>query len=190
MSHQSVFDFTHFPALETQRLSLRKIQPSDVNSLLKLFGNPEVEQFIEMQPIKSVAQANEWLRWLGGVFASKDGLRWGVTLKDDTFIGSAGLNRWNRETRYAEIGCDIAFPYWANGYGQETIQTIINFGWDYMNLNRIEASVISGDDRSVYVMKKLGFKQEGLLRQRILKDGEYLDVYLFGLLRCEYEGDC
>ena len=67
---------------------------------------------------------------------------------------------------------------------------IINFGWDYMNLNRIEADVVKGNESSVHVMEKLGFRKEGTLRQRILKGGKYFDVYVFGLLRCEHRGDC
>ncbi|MGB7337367.1 MAG: GNAT family N-acetyltransferase [Phototrophicaceae bacterium] len=190
MNHQRVFDFTHFPTLDTERLQLREIQPDDVNALLKLFGNREVVQFIEMQPIKSIEQANEWLRWMGGVFAAKDGLRWGITLKDGTFIGSAGLHRWNREGHFAEIGCDIAHPYWGHGYGQEAMRTLLNFGWDYMNLNRIEATVVKGNNRSVHVMKKIGFKHEGTMRQRLLKGGKYYDIHTFGILRCEDQGDC
>lgn len=190
MNHQRVFDFSHFPTLTTDRLILRKIQPDDVNALLKLFGNPEVVKFIEMQPIKSIEQANEWLSWMGGVFAAKDGLRWGVTLKDDdTFIGSAGLHRWNREGHYAEIGCDIAHPYWGHAYGQEAMKTILDFGLDYMNLNRIEATVVKGNHRSVHVMEKLGFTLEGTMRQRLLKGGKYYDVHTFGILRCEAKGE-
>lgn len=190
MNSHRVFDFTHFPSLQTERLILREIQPEDVNALLKLFGNKEVVRFIEMQPIKTIEQADEWLRWMGGAFANKDGLRWGVTLLDGTFIGSAGLHRWNREAGYAEIGCDISYPFWGNGYGQEAMQRIINFGWERMNLNRIEASVVRDNNRSVHVMKKMGFKQEGTLRQRVLKGGKYYDVHLFGLLHCETMDDC
>jgi RimJ/RimL family protein N-acetyltransferase len=49
-----------------------------------------------MQPIKSIEQANEWLKWMGGSFAAKDGLRWGIALKDGKFVGSAGLHHWNK----------------------------------------------------------------------------------------------
>lgn len=190
MTSHRVFDFTHFPTLDSDRLHLRKIHPDDVNALLKLFGNPEVVRFIEMQPIKTIEQANEWLQWMGGAFAAEDGLRWGITLADSTFIGSAGLHRWNREAHYAEISCDVAHPYWGHGYGQEAMQRILDFGWNRMKLNRIEASVVTGNNRSIHVMEKLGFKQEGTLRQRLLKGGKYYDVHIFGLLRCDVSDDC
>lgn len=182
-----VFDFTHFPQLETENIVLREMTPQDVNSLLMHFGNTEVVQFIGMQPIKTIEQANEWLRWMGGFFAAKDGLRWGLALRDTgEFIGSAGLHHWNREAHYAEIGCDIAHPYWGHGYGQEAMRRLIEFGWEHMKLNRIEADVVKGNARSMHVLEKLGFKKEGVLRQRLLKGGKYYDVYLFGLLRNEY----
>lgn len=189
-THQGIFDFTHFPTLKTQRLFLRKIIPEDVNALLKLFGNPEVVQFIEMQPIKTIEQANEWLQWMGGAFAAKDGLRWGITLHDGIFIGSAGINHWNRESHCAEISCDINHTHWGLGYGQEAMREIIQFGWEQMSLNRIEATVIKGNNRSVHVMEKLGFKKEGLLRQRLLKGGKYYDTYIFGMLHCEVTDNC
>ncbi len=185
-----VFDFSYFPVIETERLRLREITPQDVTALLRHFGNPEVVKFISMQPIKTIEQANEWLRWMGGFFAAQDGLRWGVVRKDDnTFVGSAGLHNWNREDHYAEIGCDIAHPHWGNSYGQEAMRGIIDFGWHHMNLNRIEADVVQGNQRSLHVLEKLGFKQEGVLRQRLLKGGKYYDIHLFGLLRCDYQDD-
>lgn len=186
-----IFDFTHFPVLDTPRLKLREITPQDVTSLLKHFGNPEVVKFIDMQPIKTLEQANEWLRWMGGFFASKDGLRWGVALKeDDTFIGSAGLHNWNREANYAEIGYDIAPQFWGEGYATEVAQVLVEFGFSNMKLNRIEADVVQGNIGSLRVLEKLGFKREGLLRQRLLKGGKYYDIYLYGLLRCDYTGEC
>lgn len=185
MTH--IFDFSYFPTIETRRLLLREITPEDVNALLRHFGNPEVVQFIDMQPIKTIEQANEWLKWMGGFFAAQDGLRWGIVLKDSgKFVGSAGLHNWHRETHYAEIGCDIAHTHWGNAYGQEAMRGIIEFGWAQMKLNRIEADVVQGNQRSQHVLQKLGFQQEGVLRQRLLKGGKYYDVHLFGLLRNDY----
>lgn len=186
-----IFDFTHFPLLETDRLILREMSPEDVNSLLRHFGNPEVVKFIEMQPIKTIEQANEWLRWMGGFFAANNGLRWGITLKEeDLFVGSAGLYSWNREAHYAEIGCNVAHSFWGNGYGQEAMRRIIEFGWDQMKLNRIEADVVHGNMRAAHVLKNLGFRKEGVLRHRLLKGGKYYDVHLYGLLRSDYLNKC
>jgi len=182
------FDLTEIPQLETRRLILRQLTPEDVTALLKHFGNPEVVKFLEMNPLKTIHQANEWLKWMQSFFASKDGLRWGVVLKegDGSVIGSAGLGGWNREANYAEIGYDIVRPYWRQGYGTEVARALVEFAWEHMNLNRIEAEIVAGNEASSHILKKLGFKQEGVLRQRVFKGGQYWDVLLFGLLRHEY----
>lgn len=186
-----VFDFAHFPTLETSRLILREISPDDVTSLLMHFGNSEVIKFIEKKPIKTIQQANEWLRWMGGFFAAKEGLRWSITTKDEgTFLGLGGLHRWNREIHCAQIGCDLLPTHLGHAYGQEAMQKIIEFGWNYMKLNRIEADVVQGNLRSDHVLNKLGFRKEGVLRQRILKGGKYYDVHIYGLLQCDYRGTC
>lgn len=182
------FDFSHFPILETQRLHLREMTPQDVTALLKHLGNPEVVKYIDVQPIKTREQADEWLKWMGSFFSARDGLRWGVILKaDDTFIGSAGIHNWNREARYAEVGYDIAEAYWGHGYATEVVQAIIDFGMDRMHLNRIEADVIDGNTASMRVLEKLGFRREGVLRERVYKQGKYHDVHLFALLRKELD---
>jgi len=182
------FDFSHFPTLDTARLHLREMTPQDLTALLKHLGNPEVVKYIEMQPIQTVEQANEWLRWMGSYFSAQDGLRWGVTLKSDgTFIGSAGIHHWDRESQYAEIGYDIAQSYWGNGYATEVSRAIISFGINHFNLNRIEADVIEGNTVSMHVLKKLGFQQEGILRERVHKDGKYHNVHLFGLLSRDFD---
>lgn len=188
MTHNTLPDLPQFPILESDRILLREMQPEDVNHLIKQFGNSEVIKFIGMQPIKSIEQANEWLRWMGGYFQAKDGLRWSATLKDyeQTFVGSGGIYHWNREANHAEISCDILHPYWNNGYGTETMRTLIAFGWEHMKLNRIEVNVINGNQHTRHFLEKLGFKSEGVLRQRILKGGKYYDVHIFGLLRHEY----
>lgn len=185
MSH--LFDFSHFPVLETDRLLLREMTPQDVNALLKLFGNPQVVKFLDMNPIKTADQAEEWMRWIGGIFSSKGGLRWGIESKvDGEFIGSAGLHSWNREAHYAQLGFDIAQQHWKENYPEEVARAIIRFGWDQMNLNRIEVNMVQGNVALMKIMEHLGFRHEGVFRQRLRKGGKYYDVHLYGLLRKEY----
>lgn len=179
-----VFDFSHFPTLDTDRLHLREMTPADVSALLKHLGNPEVVKYIDMQPIKTPEQAAEWLKLMGDYFSARDGLRWGVVLKQgDVFIGSAGIRGWNREARFAEIAFDLMEAYWGQGYATEVAQALIEFGFGQMNLNRIEADVLGGKESSTHVLEKLGFTREGVLRERLYKGGQYYDVYLYSLLR-------
>lgn len=189
ISRKFPFDFSAFPELESERLRLRELLPEDVSAIIKHFGNAEVVKFIEMQPVRTQEQANEWLKWMGDFYASQDGVRWAIERKSDgQFVGSAGLHHWSREHHYAEIGYDITSQYWGEGYATEVARTIVEFAWQALKLNRIEADVMQGNIASMRVLEKLGFQREGILRQRVNKGGKYFDVYLFSLLRDDYQG--
>lgn len=191
MTHIITAELAAITILESERLFLRNMTPEDVTLLLQHFGNPAVAKFVETQPIKTLDQANEWLRWMGGFWAAKDGLRRSALRKEDlAVIGVGGFHRWNREANYAEIGFDILPPYHNQGYATEVAQLLIEFGWQHLKLNRIEADATHGNMALMRVLEKLGFKREGILRQRLLKGGKYYDVHRFALLRCEYDGDC
>jgi [ribosomal protein S5]-alanine N-acetyltransferase len=182
-----IFDFSGFPQLETSRLRLLEMTNEDVTALIRHFGNEEVVRFLEMNPIQTQDQASEWLQWMGGFFSARDGLRWGAKHKSDgSFVGSVGLHKWNRESNYAELGYDLGREYWEQGYATEITTAVIDFGWESMNLNRIEADVVQGNTHSMAVLEKLGFQQEGVLRQRLRKGGKYYDIHRFGLLRKDY----
>lgn len=189
MNHR-VFDFSHFPTIETERLQLREMTPADVTALLKHLGNPEVVRFMDMQPITTREQADQWLQWMGSFFSARDGMRWGIALKDTAeLIGSVGIHGWNREARYAEVGYDIARQYWDNGYATEVLKAIVEFGFLRMNLNRVEADVVDGNTASMRVLEKIGFLHEGVLRERSYKGGQYYDIHLFSLLRKDFLTD-
>lgn len=184
-----VFDFSEFPTIQTKRLRLRAFTPDDAPALLEHLGNPAVTRYIDTTPMTTLDEARVWLRWMDEFFAAKDGLRWAVDLKYDAnapLIGSAGLHGWNRNARYAELGFDLSEPHWGQGYATEIGHALIVFGWHQMNLNRIEADVVDGNIGSMRVLEKLGFRREGIWRQRVFKDGQFLDVHQFGLLRREY----
>ena len=190
MNNARNIEFSEFPIIETERILLREMTPDDATVLLKLFGNPEVVKFLEMNPLRTISQANEWLKWMKSFFASRGGIRWVVVLKDGTpsgtVIGSAGLGGWDREANCAQIGYDIAQQYWRQGYGTEVARALIEFGWNRMHLNRIEADIEDGNHPSEHILAKLGFEREGVLRQRICRAGKYTDKILYGLLRQDY----
>jgi ribosomal-protein-alanine N-acetyltransferase len=64
----------------------------------------------------------------------------------------------------------------------ETLRVVLSHGFEQMRLNRIEAVVYVGNDRSIQLLKRLGFQQEGILRDYYYLDGGFYDHYLFALL--------
>lgn len=176
------------PRLETERLVLREIHPvADLAALHSLFSDPDVARYTDTGPFESPEEAEEVMEWICGIFAQHVGMRWALALKtdEDAMIGTAGYNQWHQWNNSAEIGYDLKSDLWGSGLMTEALRQMLGFGFDNMALNRIEADVTVGNEASARVLEKLGFREEGLLRQRGFWKGAYHDLVVFSLLRSD-----
>ena len=187
---QPLFTFGPFPRLETERLVLREITWGDVNALYALFSDPAVTRYNDVQTFCARADAETLFHFLQERYRRRIGLRWGIARRDDdpeALIGTCGYNTWNRSNNCGEIGYDLIHTHWNQGYMTEVVREIVQFGFARMHLNRIEADVMVPNDGSARVLQKVGFTEEGILRQRGYWKGEYHDLRFFSLLRGEFD---
>ncbi len=183
------FDFSYFPCLQTERLRLREITEADIPALYTLFADPDVNRY-SADNLNDIHDAESlFFSFIQAIFDQHTGLRWGITLHTapDTLIGTGGYNFWRQDQNYGEIGYDLRPAYWGQGIMTEAVSAIIQFGFETMQLNRIEADVTVGNDASARVLQKLGFQEEGLLRQRVYFGNTYHDTRFFSLLRADYQ---
>jgi UDP-4-amino-4,6-dideoxy-N-acetyl-beta-L-altrosamine N-acetyltransferase len=102
-------------------------------------------------------------------------------------IGVVFLNHIHPIYRTGEFGISLSdFSYQGKGYGKDMLLTLIKYGFKELNLNRIWCEVYSNNN-SIHLYRKIGFKDEGILRQHVFKDGKYLDSHMLGMLKSEYE---
>jgi ribosomal-protein-alanine N-acetyltransferase len=178
------------PRLETERLILRGMHPQDdLPAFFHLFADPAVAHYTDTGPFTTLEEAKEVMTWITEIFAAQTGMRWAITTKHDgdALIGTCGYNRWFRSNNSAEIGYDLDQLWWGAGLMTEALHAMLLFGFEHMGLNRIEADVTVGNDRSARVLEKLGFREEGLLRQRGYWRDQYHDLRFFGLLREDWQ---
>jgi ribosomal-protein-alanine N-acetyltransferase len=155
-----------FPQLETDRLVLQEIGLADARALFEIFSNLEVTITTDIYPLKSLAEAESMVVFMTNQFNYKSGLRWGITLKgEDKVVGTCGYNFFDERGRRGEIGYDLARSRWGKGIVTEAVSAIVRFGFDKIRLNRIEATTNLDNVASMRVLDKLGFKEEGILRQ-------------------------
>ena len=103
---------------------------------------------------------------------------------DDALIGGCGLNDFEiAKSHRAEIGYWLAKPFWDQGIMTEVAQRLCQHAFGEFGLVKIIAHVFTHNPASARVLEKCGFVQEGLLRKHFLKDGQFIDVKLFALLR-------
>ncbi len=179
--------FVPFPELETERLILRQVMKKDADQLYEMLSEPEVAKYDYFYPVTSKAEALIFVERFTKELEEKEEITWGVILKEtNQFIGTCCLGEFNQGARRAEIGYDLTQKQWGKGYATEAVKAVIDFGFNRMNLNRIEATITPGNDASVQVLKKLNFTREGIVRERDLIKGQLEDGIIMSLLRREY----
>lgn len=178
-----------FPHLETERLSLGRIAESDVPDLFAFFSDPEVMRFYDCEAVKDHAEMLGFVRRFDSWFDNGTGFRWGLRLKGlPAVIGTCGLFYWHKPYRVATLGYELARAWHRKGIMSEALAPVIAYGFGPMGLNRIGATVHTGNAASIALLEALGFRREGLLRQAQYVNGRYDDLYPYALLREEWKG--
>ena len=173
----------NFPYLPTKRLELIDINQSHLTDYYNIFKDEKVTKYYNMIPFKNEEEAQKYIDWFQSRFKDKLGIRWGIKLKDNKrIIGTAGFNNYQRNHR-ANLGYDLHVDFWNKGYITEALSEILYFGFEMLEINRIEAEVMQGNVASERVLEKLGFTNEGVLRDWMYWNDKHYDMTMFALLR-------
>ena len=115
--------------------------------------------------------------------------RFGIRLvENDEMIGEEELDHIEWQHGVAWFGIGIGDPaYWGKGYGREATALLLRFGFWEINLHRIQLTVFDYNERAIAAYEKLGFVKEGTYREFLQRDGRRYDMFLYGLLRHEWE---
>jgi ribosomal-protein-alanine N-acetyltransferase len=181
-------EFGEFPQLETDRLTLREMTLDDVEFYFRHFNNDKIVEGSCFPGPKSLEAAREELElYCIKSFKENRGIRWGLVRKgSNELIGTCGYYDWNKTVRRAEIGYDLDPAYWGQGIMTEALRAVLRYGFEKMGLNRIQAIIDSGNTRSLKLVHRLGFQNEGVLRQRSYFNGQFLDDVCSSLLKKEW----
>ena len=185
-------NFMDFPELTTARLLLTKITSSDSESLYNLFSNPDVVKFYDLEPFTDISQAEMLIALFESRYNTASGIRWAIrTNLSGELIGTCGFNSWSEKMRNATIGYDLQPDYWNKGISTEALFEILRVAFVGLlpcgPLHRIQADTIPGNVASEKVLKKLGFKEEGIRRESVYVKGQYHDMKCFGILRTDFK---
>lgn len=182
--------YNPFPELITPRLRLRQIRPDDVDDLYDILSNEAVTQPYGVETFTNQKEARARILAIGRHYRARQAVRWAITRRDaDRLIGTCGFVAWKRRFSHAAIGYELAPDYWRRGVMTEALTAVLDFGFNRMALNRIEALVKPDNVASLGLLRKLGFRQEGVLRQYGYWHGRYHDLAIFSLLKFEWDAD-
>ncbi len=174
------------PSIQTERLILRQHKPDDLTQLREILEDPDVMRYSGLDVNQFMKTADAELNWFKQLDAGSDGVRWVITLRDDDgYIGDLGFLEIDGDNHRAEVSYKLSRSHWNGGIMTEALKGILGYGFTVLGLNKVTAQVHIENKASQHLLKKLGFKVEGTLREHEYLYGQYADVITFGLLKRE-----
>jgi RimJ/RimL family protein N-acetyltransferase len=175
--------------LTGQLVRLTRMTEADTDALLTWFDNEHFSRNIDSRPMfveskKSIEERVKEAESKNSLFVF--GIR---TLEENTLVGLVELGdiQWNHGNGWLAIG--IAPESQGRGYGRDAMQCIIRFGFEELNLHRVQLTVFEHNPNAIKLYESLGFQREGAWREFLHRQGQRYDMYLYGLLRREWVGN-
>jgi ribosomal-protein-alanine N-acetyltransferase len=174
------------PTLETPRLLLRPITEADIEFIHRLFSRPETNKYSSYDDLQSLGEAKKMYEsYLKPGFI--DHFRVIVELKGSREpVGTLGLYNYSEKDRRAVLGYDMLREYWDRGVMTEAVTELVRYGFERLDLNRIEATVDPENIPSVRLLERVQFIAEGRLSDRCFYKGGFHDECVFGLLKSRW----
>jgi ribosomal-protein-alanine N-acetyltransferase len=177
--------FITFPILETERFILRELQTNDAQDYYNYFSDPEVTKYWGYQGPKNVETASKTFARFQNAFIRKEMITWGIANKEDNkIIGTCILNDFIKASMVS-LGYNLSRDYWRQGVMTEVLEAVIPYAFNVLDMNRIQAKVMPENIASTKLLSKMGFMNEGLLRDFIF--GEIItDTLMFSILKTDF----
>ncbi len=175
-----------------QRIRLRPVEKDDLPRFVKWLVDPELRSYLSAyMPIGQVQEE----RWFDRNLNAGDLQTWSIDAQPVDMaagpwvhIGSCGFHSIDWRNRSGEVGILIgARDYWGKGYGTDTMQTLVAWGFYTLNLNRVHLLVFEDNPRAIRCCEKVGFQIEGRLREANYYSGAYRDALIMAVLREDWE---
>lgn len=175
------------PVIETKRLYLRKMAKKDAADMYEYSKRRDVTEYLLWEPHDSELYTYRYLSYIQSRYRAGDFYDWAVIWRgNNKMIGTCGFTRLNIESNSAEVGYVLNPDYWGCGIAPEAVISVMRYGFGELNLHRIEARYMVGNDRSRRVMEKIGMQFEGIGRDSMHVKGKYVSVGTCSILRNEF----
>jgi [ribosomal protein S5]-alanine N-acetyltransferase len=176
------------PELRTERTRLRAMELDDAGELHAFFSDAETMRYWRDSslPHADERSTREMIASIEAAFAERRVLQWAIERDSDRrLLGTITLIPAAQQPR-AELGYMIGREHWRQGYAGEAQRRVVRFAFEELGLHRLEADTHPDNSASSRSLERLGFRREGLLRERWVVDGKPSDSLIWGLLAQEW----
>jgi len=174
--------------LKGDRIKLGPVKREYIESYLKWLNDPEITQYLTFfRPLTRMMEED----WIENLKNQNDTIVFGILIPDENdaekLIGNCGLHAIDWKNRVGEVGIIIGEKeYQGKGYGTEAMELLLEYGFKTVNLNRIQLRVYEFNIRAINSYNKIGFVEEGRMRQAMFVNGEYHDTIFMSILQEEW----
>lgn len=184
--------YDQFPKIAGDEITLRKIVSSDVDSLFEIYSN---EKLFLHSPVMLKKNKDTVANMIGHFerdYNKKKEVFLGISVNSepDHIAGVAEMFDYDSAVNSITIGYRLNDRFWGKGIATKTVKAMVDYlFWD-IGINRIQAFVMPENVKSINVLKRNGFLQEGIIRQgNVWKGKGVIDLALFSLIKSDYTGE-
>ncbi len=167
--------------LEGEDVNLRTVEEEDLEFIRDAFNHLEVRTFLDHEGPANLEQEQDFFE---NVICEDEPVNLAISVDSD-IIGLIELRE--KQQGVAELGIWIHPDFHGKGYGTEACELLIKYAFNERRYDRIMARAFESNDASQRVWEKLGFTDEGRLRNHVFRDGSYEEVFVYGLLKEEWK---
>lgn len=163
-------------------IKLRAINEEDAIDLMDMINDPEIENSVVGYSFPvSLAQQKNWILNLN----NDTTIRYAIDA-DGKFVGVISISNLDLKNRTGNLNIKLTKDSRGKGYASRAVKLLITFCFEELNLNCLYANVIERNNDSRKLWEKLKFSLDGILRQRVYKNGEYHNIISYSFLKDEY----
>lgn len=178
------------PTVETQRMVLRAYKREDTLDMFEYCKRPEVSAQMWWDVHASIDHTHQYMdSVLEGYYKGAPPLWVMVDKECNKVIGHIGFTSLDEENRRGEYGFVLSSDYWGKGFMVEAVKALLEYGFEGLKLERIQAYCYISNERSARVLEKVGMQYEGTLRRYVFVKGEFKDIKMFAMTAADFKVD-
>ena len=185
---EKALKFGDGPRLLTKRLILRRLTMDDAADVFDYAQNSEVARFMPWDRHRSIDDAKAFIHMTQQQLEANKSCELGIEYKQTgRVIGSIGITSIDTLNNSGMVGYALSHAYWGQGITTEALQRLLQYMFEDLKLNRIEALHVVQNEASGRVMQKAGMTYEGVMRKKLLAKGDYRDVKFYAILKDDWQ---
>ena len=182
--------YEEFPHISYEELTLRKIVASDVDDIFEIYSNEKLFQYSPVNLKKNKDTVANMIGHFERDFHKRKSIFLGISLNSEAsnIVGIAEMFDYSPEVNMITIGYRLNDRFWNKGIAAKAVKAMVDYLFNDIGINRVQAFVMPENIRSQKVLQKNGFVKEGIIRQGYVWKGQgVVDLILYSLLKADIE---